>query len=274
MKSRRVVLTTGANSGMGLATALELARRGWRSIGSVRSEAKAEVTLKAAAEAGVEVETVLLDVTDRAACARVIEGLELDALVNNAGFQSTGAIAEVNDDEALRSLETMVLAPMRLARLALPAMLASGGGRIVNISSIAGRITMPLGGWYQAAKFALEAASDALRTEVASRNVQVVLIEPGGFRTGIFDEGIYDDSPTGLLSRTTDYSASYQRMRRILRPELMGDPTRVARLVAKVIEARSPRARYLIGADARILLAIGSLPTPIQYAFYRRIYGL
>ena len=164
----RTVLTTGANSGIGLATALELARRGFRSIGSVRSEAKAEVVHEAAAEAGVEVETVLLDVADADSCERALDGLRLFGLVNNAGYTNTGAVEDVDDDEARDQLETMVIAPMRLARLALPAMREAGEGRIVNVSSIYGRTSTPLSGWYQASKHALEAVSDALRIEVAS----------------------------------------------------------------------------------------------------------
>ena len=267
------VLTTGANSGIGLITALELARRGWRSIGSVRSEEKAGTVAKAAAEAGVQVETVIMDVTDRDQCEQVMRN-RLRGLINCAGYQSTGAISDVDDDEARRALETMTLAPMRLARLALPAMVAAGGGRIVNVSSAGGRVTMPLSGWYQAAKYALEGASDALRMEVARHNVQVVLIEPGGFKTGLFEEGIYDDGPGGVLSRTTEYADSYQRMRKIISPRLMGDPARVARLIADVLEVRRPRARYVIGADARLLIGLQQLPTPVVDGLYRRLFHL
>src|SRR6266403_1349196 len=142
----RTVLITGANSGIGLATAIELGRRGFRSVWSVRSAAKAKAVAAAAAQAGVEVETVLLDVTDAAGSARVIDGLRPWGLVNNAGYSATGAIEDVSDDEARLLLETMVVAPMRLARLALPYMRAAGGGRIVNISSIYGRTTPPLMG--------------------------------------------------------------------------------------------------------------------------------
>src|SRR5437660_1111084 len=117
MSDRRdqTVLTTGANSGIGLATVLEVARRGYRSVGSVRSGEKAEAVAKAAADAGVEVETVLLDVTDAGACTEVMEGLSLFGLVNNAGYTGTGAIEDVGDDDARRQLETMTVAPMPLA---------------------------------------------------------------------------------------------------------------------------------------------------------------
>src|SRR3954465_2036160 len=106
----RTVLTTGANSGIGLATVVELARRGFRSIGTVRSDAKAEVVAKAAADAGVEVETVLLDVLDADRAASVIDDVRPWGLVNNAGYGSTGAVEDVPDEEARAHLETMVLA--------------------------------------------------------------------------------------------------------------------------------------------------------------------
>jgi len=187
---RGAVLTTGANSGIGLATVIEVARRGFRSIGSVRSEAKADVVHKAAAEAGVSVETVLLDVTDADRCRAVVDELDDDlyGLVNNAGYGMTGAIEDVTDDEAHHLFETMVFAPLRLSRLAIPGMRAAGDGCIVNVSSIMGITTTPLTGWYQAAKHALEGASDALRLEVAKAGIRVVLVEPGGFKTSIWED--------------------------------------------------------------------------------------
>src|SRR5881628_2331990 len=222
----RTVLTTGANSGIGLATALELARRGFRSVGSVRSEAKARALKRAAAAAGLEVETVLLDVTDAARCQWMIDDLRPWGLVNNAGYTLNAAVEDVGDPEARRLLETMVVAPMRLARLALPHMRAAGGGRIVNVSSIYGRTTTPLTGWYQGAKHALEGLSDALRMEVASAGVAVVLVEPGTFKTGIWDEAERD-----IARRTgSRYAGAYRRSLASMRftQPVMGDPARVA----------------------------------------------
>ena len=143
---------------------------------------------EAAHVAGVDVETVLLDVTDADRCARVIADTKPYALVNNAGYSITGSIEDVTDDEARAAFETMVFAPMRLARLALPHMRDGDGGRIVNVSSIYGRTSTPLTGWYQGAKHALEGLSDALRMEVARDGIRVILVEPGGFRTGIWEE--------------------------------------------------------------------------------------
>ncbi|HVV38196.1 MAG TPA: SDR family NAD(P)-dependent oxidoreductase [Acidimicrobiales bacterium] len=271
---RGTVLTTGANSGIGLATVVELAKVGFHSVGSVRSQEKSDVVIKAAADAGVagKVDTIILDVTDADACASVIESLPpLSGLVNNAGFGLTGAVEDVSDDEAHLLFETMVHAPVRLARLAIPEMVRNGGGRIVNVSSIAGRTTSPLAGHYTAAKHALEALSDALRIEVASRGVHVALVEPGGFKTNI-----WDDMERDIANREqagSRFIAAYRRSmsgQRVLE-RLMGDPTQCARTIATALTTRLPRARYLVGADARALLLADTLtPTPIKDFFLRR----
>ncbi|HVM40803.1 MAG TPA: SDR family oxidoreductase [Acidimicrobiia bacterium] len=270
---RLTVLVTGSNSGIGLATVLEAARGGLRAVGTVRSEAKAEVVQAAAREAGVEVETALVDVTDADACVEVVDRYRPDALVNNAGFSVTGAVEDVSDDEARRALETMVLAPARLARLAIPHMRERGRGRVVNVSSIFGRATAPLNGWYQASKHALEALSDALRAEVARDGIAVVLVEPGGFRTGIWDE-VEGDVEELAGSR---YEAAYRRtlgLSRLSEP-VMGDPSRVAKVIMRAVTARRPRARYLVGVDARAFaLAEGLTPTAVTDRVKRFTLGL
>lgn len=246
------VLTTGANSGIGLAAVLEIAKQGYRSVGSVRSASKADVVHKAAADAGVEVETVILDVTDAARCDEVVEQVgPLYGLVNNAGYGVTGAVEDVPEDEARAVLETMVLAPMRLARLALPVMRERGAGRIVNVSSIMGRTTTPLTGWYQASKHALEAVSDALRIEVAGAGIKVVLVEPGGFKTGIWEELERDIARRG----DSPFSGAYRRSQRMMQltEPVMGNPSQVAKVIGDVLSSRSPRARYLVGIDANLI---------------------
>jgi NAD(P)-dependent dehydrogenase (short-subunit alcohol dehydrogenase family) len=269
----KTVLVTGANSGLGLAAVVELARRDLRVVGTVRSEDKAELVERAAAEAGVSVETRLLDVTDAGRCAAVFGGLELDGLVNNAGYGLTGAVEDVDDVEARALFETMVFAPVRLARLVLPGMRARGGGRIVMMSSIYGRVSTPLSGWYQSAKHALEGVSDALRVEVARDGVKVILVEPGGFRTGIWDDVRRDFEARG----GSPYGDAYRRVEGVARvtSPLMGDPRRCARVVATALTSRRPRSRYLVGVDAVVTALAGqAVPTVVRDRVTRRVLGL
>jgi NAD(P)-dependent dehydrogenase (short-subunit alcohol dehydrogenase family) len=267
------VLVTGANSGIGLQTVLAVARAGFHAVGSVRSRAKGKVVTAAAAEAGLEVATVLLDVTDADRCAAVIDRLRPWAVVNNAGYSGTGAVEDVSDDEARAQLEAMVVAPMRLARLALPGMRDQGGGRIVNVSSVYGRATTPFSGWYQASKHALEALSDALRLEVARDNVKVSLVEPGGFRTGIWDEFERDIAKRAPSA----YADAYGRSRRLmeLMMPLMGQPGAVAKVIVGALTSPAPRARYLVGLDAQaIVLSQELVPDAVKDRVMRLVLGL
>jgi NAD(P)-dependent dehydrogenase (short-subunit alcohol dehydrogenase family) len=264
------VLITGANTGIGLATAIELARLGFRSVGSVRSADKANVLKKAAAKAKVKVGTVILDVTDAAACERIVDELEPWAVVNNAGFATAEAVEDVSDEEARRYLETMVVAPVRLARLALRHMRKRQDGRIVNVSSIYGRVTTPLTGWYQASKHALEAVSDALRVEVASAGIKVILIEPGGFKTAI-----WRDMERG--AEGSRYREAYRRTATSIRlsQPLMGEPSWVATVIGRVLTARFPRPRYLVGYDAQMMALVDPIvPTPLKDWLARLTLGL
>ena len=271
----RAVLTTGANSGIGLATAIEVARRGFRSIGSVRSDAKATTVQRAADEAGVEVETVLLDVTDAAQCKEVMADLQLYGLVNNAGYAITGAIEDVADEEAHALFETMVHAPMRLARLALPAMREEGDGRIINISSIAGRTTAPFAGHYSGAKHALEALSDALRMEVAGDGIRVALVEPGGFKTGIWEE--FERDIAKREAAGSRYVGAYRRslQGQKMLEVIMGNPDACAKVILTALTSRIPRSRYLVGLDAQAMLLTQTFtPTAIKDRLIRLGLGI
>ena len=265
---------TGANSGLGLAITVEAARRGYTAIGSVRSDEKAEALHAAAEEAGVEVDHVLLDVTDAARCEAVIKEVSpLYGLVNNAGGGGTGAVEDVEDDEVRETLEAMLVAPIRLARLAIPRMRLQGRGRIINISSIYGRTSTPLTGWYQAAKHGLEGVSDALRMEIARDKIAVVLVEPGAFRTNIFSE-----AEANMESREDSaYQESYARSAALMRlaEPFMGHPKQVAKVVGRALDARNPRDRYLVGIDAQAFdLAWRFTPRPIMDRVTRLTTGL
>jgi NAD(P)-dependent dehydrogenase (short-subunit alcohol dehydrogenase family) len=248
----RAVLVTGAGSGIGLATALEVARLGFVTHASVRSDDGEQRLRHAADRAEVELDVVRLDVTDVEGCERVVGGLDLYGLVNNAGSFNAGAVEDVTDEEAFEQLHAMVVAPMRLARLALPGMRAHGQGRIVNVTSAITLLSGAMTGWYQASKSALTAVSDALRMEVAEDGVEVVRIEPGGIDTGIWGRAEQD-----LLRRRdgTSHPGAYARALRILRAFQgeMAEPHRVATVIGEALTAGRPKVCYRVGADAPAL---------------------
>jgi len=263
------VLVTGANSGIGLATVLELAGSGYDVIGTTRTADKAELVHAAAAERGVQVRTVLMDVDDEDSCRTGIEqvvGLTDGgpwAVVNNAGYARSGAVEDVTDAEARAQLETNVVAPVRIARLVLPGMRERGEGRILNLSSVAGRVSVPLLGWYSASKHALEAVTDALRIEVEPDGVRVVLIEPGVFGTGIWSAAQDGGFPEPTTAR---YAAAYARAAAAAErgTGAMPDPVWVARTVRVALANPVPLARYVVGADAvGGILAEALVPTAV-----------
>lgn len=255
------VLVTGATSGIGLVTCLELAGAGWDVIGSARTAQKAKRITDLARERGLTVRTVLLDVDDPKSCARAVqEAGELYALVNNAGFAQSGAVEDVSCELARAQLETNLVAPMRMAKLVLPGMRSRGDGRIVNVSSVAGRLSIPLMGWYSASKYALEAVTDALRIEVEGDGIKVALVEPGMFATDVWsatqDGGFPDPS-------TSRYAAAYARGQALgARSNKLPDPVWVARTIRIALTNPVPLARYVVGVDALSgIVAESLLPT-------------
>jgi short-subunit dehydrogenase len=269
----RYVLTTGANSGIGLAVAIGVARHGFRSVGTVRSEEKGEYLRSEAAKAGVEVEPVILDITDPDACAEVMRRYPYYGLINNAGSNATGAIEDMSDADAHYALNTMTIAPLRLARLAIPAMRAQGGGRIIMISSPEGQVTIPLTGWYQAAKHGLEAASSSLRVELARDHIMVSIIEPGSVKTNIWHAGIWADN----AYPGSAYAASYESLRKILHMghKLHWAPEDAARVIVGALTSQSPRRRYVLGIDSKLMVLTDKiLPAALKDRLYRQMFKL
>ncbi len=256
----KAALVTGCSSGIGRATAERLAVAGW----TVYATARRLETLAALEAAGCR--TLALDVTDEAsmqAAVRTVEEAEgaVGALVNNAGYSQSGAIESVPMERVRAQFETNVFGLVRLTQLVLPAMRAQRWGRIVNLSSMGGRLTFPGGGFYHATKYAVEAISDALRFEVSGFGIDVVLVEPGLIRTafgetavhaisaGTAEDGPYADFNAHVAQATAGAYEGGPLAR------LGGPPEAVAKVIERALAAKRPRARYLVTPSARVMVA-------------------
>jgi NAD(P)-dependent dehydrogenase (short-subunit alcohol dehydrogenase family) len=193
--------------------------------------------------------------------------------VNNAGYMNVGRVVDVDPEEALRQLDALVVAPMHLAALALPAMRRRGSGRIVNVSSSIAYGTAAMTGWYQSAKHALSAVTDALGVEVAEDGIDVVLIEPGGLDTGIWDKSEAD------LRRRREQSGdrtAYDRALKLLhttRPYMPG-PDRAAEAIGTALTAGRPDVHYKVGWDVPLVRLSGRLlPDRVQDRVLRAVLG-
>ena len=255
----KVILITGASSGIGFDAARTLARQGHRVYAAARRVERME-PLKADG-----VIPLRLDVTDEASMQDAVRTIleaegRIDALVNNAGYGYFGAIENVSMEEARRQLEVNVFGMARLCQLVLPSMREQGSGRIVNISSVAGKAVMYFGGWYHVSKYSVEALSDALRMEVKPFGIDVALIEPGGIRT---DWGLIAADHLAESSKGTPYEKEGVRESETLRKaysiRLLSKPQVVTRAISKAINRKHPRARYRIGFGADTLVFFHTL---------------
>ncbi len=266
----KVILVTGASSGIGFDAAEAFARQGHRVYAAARRVERME-PLKA-----LGVVPLRMDVTDEAsleAGVRTVLEAEgrIDALVNNAGYGYFGAIENVPLEEARRQLEVNVFGLARLCQLVIPSMREQGSGRIVNISSVAGKTVLYFGGWYHVSKFSVEALSDALRMELKPFGIDVSMIEPGGIKT---NWGIIAADHLAESSKGTPYEAEGLResetMRKAYSMRLLSNPSVVTRAISKAVNSRRPRARYRVGFGAGTLLFLHAiLPTRWWDALFR-----
>lgn len=257
------VLITGCSSGIGRASADLLVKAGH----TVYATARRTETLAELEAAGARV--LALDVTSEDSMAAAVEHIEAEhgrvgTLVNNAGYGEYGTIEEADLDRVRKMFETNVFGLARLTQLVLPGMRRAHRGRVINIGSMGGRMTFPVGGYYHATKYAVEAISDALRNEVRRFGIDVVLIEPGMTRTGFEDNvhssvangsGTQADSPYAALlaSNAANTSGGYSN------PLMATGPESVARVVLKALESEHPRSRYLLTPAAKAMVTARTL---------------
>ena len=259
----RAVLITGCSSGIGWATAERLAGRGWTVYATARNVEAIE-PLRARG-----CRLLPLDVTDEDSMQLAVEEVEraegaVGVLINNAGYSQSGAVEVVPMEKVRSQFETNVFGLVRMCQLVLPGMRRQGSGKIVNLSSMGGKLTFPGAGFYHATKHAVEAISDALRFEVRGFGVEVVVIEPGLIRTGFARtavgsmggdaagaeaRGPYAGFDAGVARVTSE---NYERGPLA---RLGGGPQTVAETIERAISAARPRSRYTVTPSARLLIS-------------------
>ncbi len=250
----KTVLITGASSGIGEETVKLLLAAGY----TVYAGARRLERMKSLAEAGARV--LALDVTDEASMTVAVSTVmqetgRIDVLINNAGYGSYGALEDVPPDEARRQFDVNLFGLARLTQLVLPAMRAQRSGRIVNISSIAGKFGEPFGGWYHAAKFALEGLSDSLRMELHPFGIDVVVIQPGATHSEwarIAHDSLMKYSGDGPYAKAA--SAHAHMMEEGHKGPIPAQPSVVANTIVQAVQSRKPRTRYVTGGLARTML--------------------
>jgi NAD(P)-dependent dehydrogenase (short-subunit alcohol dehydrogenase family) len=271
------VLVTGASTGIGEATALHLKELGFDTIAAVRRDDDAHRLGRDG------LRTVKLDVTDPGSIAAAREEFgdaPLAGLVNNAGIAVAGPLEFLPLDQLRLQLEVNVVGQVAVIQAFLPA-LRGGRGRIVNISSIGGRVALPLVAPYAASKFALEAISDSLRRELHGQGVDVILIEPGGVRTPIWRKGnevaaeLQERMPAEAEQLYGEMIAGLRRETAKIEQKTGIEPAAVAEIIGRALTARRPRTRYLVGTDAKVRGPVSKV-TPdrvMDQAIVRRLRG-
>lgn len=283
--AEQVVLITGASYGIGAALAQTLAQRylGIRLILAARSVDRLEAVATACRKAGAEVLVIPTDMTQteqvKALSAKAIEQFgRVDALVSNAGYGQMGPIELISAEATEQQFQVNVLGPLTLIRALIPIMRDQGGGRLITISSLGGRMAFPFGGLYSASKFALEGLSDALRMELAPFNIRVSVVEPGPVRTQFFavanrcvEQAI--DNP-----QDTPYRAGLEKLEHLDRlvESRAWSSERVADVIIRALNDRQPRPRYVAATGGNILLFLMTklLPTQAADLFWQRFYGI
>ena len=276
--SQPVVFVTGASTGIGFEAARRLAAHGFTVYAGARRVEKME-PLRAD---GVRI--LPLDVTDEESMGAVVGEVlaahgRIDVLVNNAGYGSYGSLEEVALAEGRRQFEVNLFGLARMTQLVLPAMRAAGRGRIINISSIGGKMYEPLGAWYHATKFAVEGLSDSLRVEVKPHGIDVSIIEPGGTQSewgAISAEGLLANSGSGPYAAQAKVVAA--ALASTDGSAMSSHPEVIAEAIVHAASSKRPRTRYPVGRGARAILLLRRLLPDrafdvVLWTIYRRFPG-
>jgi len=266
MANDKIAVVTGSSSGIGLMTTVELALNGYRVAATMRDLGRRGRLEDAAQKAGVRERLDLrrLDITESDSLPDIVNAIvrdhgRIDVLVNNAGFGTGGFVEDMSLAELRHQMETNFFGNVAMSKAVLPVMRAQRSGHIIQVTSVAGRMAAPLLGAYAASKFALEGWSEALRIEVHSLGIRVVLVEPGDYDTDIWDRNVV------IARQATDPSSpNRERSQRFVefvqsRAAKRRDPREVARLIARVASDSNPKLRYLIGPDAKTQMLFRAL---------------
>jgi len=258
------VLITGGTDGLGRATAILFASEGYRVFAAGRNAEKRAALEQLAEEKSLPLETVDLDVTSDDSASRAIAEIErragpVSVLVNNAGIAIAAVMEEVSVDDLRKQFETNVFGAVRMTQRVLPAMRARRRGHIINMSSVAGRVSNPLFGPYSGSKHALEAISDAQRMEVAPFGIRVVLIEPGFIPTNINRAAAELSSQYMNHAAASPYARAYLSVLKMVQKRVASSkttPEDCARVILRAVRSPNPRARYTVTREAQITIAM------------------
>ena len=270
MKNSKVILLTGASSGIGYDTAVALAQQGHKVYAAARRVDRMEPLRQ------YGIVPLKMDVTDEASMQEGVKTLldaegRIDVLINNAGYGYFGAVENVPMDDARNQLEVNVFGLARLCQLVLPTMRAQHSGRIINTASVAGRSVFYYGGWYHVSKYAVESLSDAMRMELKPFGIDVVIIEPGAIKTnwGIIAADHLIESSKGTAYEQTGTMMA-NNLRNMYLSNTISDPAVVRKAIVRAVNARRPCTRYRIGRMANAIVFFHwLLPTRWWDAFLR-----
>jgi NAD(P)-dependent dehydrogenase (short-subunit alcohol dehydrogenase family) len=256
----KIALITGASSGFGLLTTIELAKTGFHVVATMRDLSRRSRLEEAAAAASVaqNLEIRQLDITQTETIEPLIAQIvraygRIDVLVNNAGFAMSGFAEDIALSELRRQLDTNFFGHVAMTHAVLPVMRRQGSGHIIMVSSISGRVGQPVISSYSASKFALEGWSETLRLETHSLGIRVVLVEPGAFKTDIWDRNVVVGE-RALRPDSPNRERAAKFVEFVKKSVPKADAREVARLIARIAQDPNPKLRYLAGRDARVQL--------------------